>query len=363
MFRRTQNVIGGVTCAQLTCAVLLGITLKATDVSAQGSDVPQAVSPIDAPQAPSGPQAAAPSAPSAASAPGSAEREPAVTATPAAPPAPIALEAPAPPGASGGVSLQSVTLFPANADVRLAFTAEFGAFAVASHTIKFGRDGTTLDYVADGGQDNLFPFLRATGELHLVNRHAIVLLYQPLTVETDVILDDDLRVYDEVFPASAPLELKYGFDFVRASYLYDFLDAPDQELAIGGSLQLRDAVIDFARRDGSQLVSNRNVGPVPALKVRGRYTDDSGWFIGAEVDGIYAGLPVINGAEFPFEGALLDASVRAGVPLVGFANTFVNLRFLGGGARGTEQRASREGDGVTNNWLATVALTLGFEVR
>ena len=45
-------------------------------------------------------------------------------------------------------------------EVRLA--TEMGFVGVLAHTIQFGQQGTKFDYVADGGQDVLFPFRRMT---------------------------------------------------------------------------------------------------------------------------------------------------------------------------------------------------------
>ena len=41
---------------------------------------------------------------------------------------------------------------------------------------------------------------------------------------------------------------------------------------------------------------------------------------------------------------------------------FLNLRDIGGGARGTDE-PPEQGDGYTNNWLHTIALSLGVQVR
>ena len=68
-------------------------------------------------------------------------------------------------------------------EVRVA--TEMGFVGVLKHTIQFGREGTKFDYVADGGQDVLFPFRRMSAELHLKPRHTIILLYQPLDVRTE----------------------------------------------------------------------------------------------------------------------------------------------------------------------------------
>jgi hypothetical protein len=94
-------------------------------------------------------------------------------------------------------------------EVRLA--TELGFVGVLAHTIQLGQQGTKFDYVADGGQDVLFPFRRMSAELHLKPRHTIILLYQPLDVRTETYLVNPLVLDSDTFPAGTPMNLRYGF--------------------------------------------------------------------------------------------------------------------------------------------------------
>lgn len=240
--------------------------------------------------------------------------------------------------------------------VQLRTIAEVGMLAPLKHSIRYGAEGSRFDYLDEGGQDNLFPVFRFSAEVTLAARHTIILLYQPLNLETKVTAGRTLRFDDTTFAAGTPLDLRYGFDFWRVSYLYDFFADPDQELSLGGSLQIRNATIAFSAVDGSGRVDRRDIGPVPALKLRGRYHFDSGFWLGGEVDGIYAPVKYLNGGESDVEGAILDLSVRAGYRVVRGVDAFVNVRYLGGGAEGTG------GDGFTANWLHFLTATIGFEL-
>jgi len=241
---------------------------------------------------------------------------------------------------------------------------EIGFLGVAAHTIQFGQNGTPFDYVRYGGQDNLFLFERLTAELHINDRHEIVFLYQPLDVRTQAPLEETLRVYDQVFPTGTPMDFRYGFDFYRLSYMYDFLKDPDKELAVGLSGQIRNATITFSSQNGEYSRRNANIGPVPIIKVRGRLPLDSYSWLGAEVDGFYASSKLFNGANFDFTGSILDASLRYGLRLNESLDGFLNLRFLGGSAKGQSQyRAGLGDDGYTDNSLNTVTLSLGFYLK
>jgi hypothetical protein len=247
--------------------------------------------------------------------------------------------------------------------VQVRLGAELGLLAPLAHRIQFSRGNSRLDYLDEGGQDTLYLFARLTAELELARRHTITLLYQPLDLRSSVVAERDLTIDNVAFPQGTPLDLRYGFDFWRLSYLYDFFEQPGVELSIGGSMQLRNAYIVFTSADGTQRVSNRDIGPVPLFKLRGRYTWDSGFWLGGEVDGIYAPVKYLNGGKSDVVGALIDLSVRAGYRLSPAFDLFLNVRYLGGGAEGTSDDSSATGDGYTSNWLHFLTVSVGTEVH
>jgi hypothetical protein len=248
-------------------------------------------------------------------------------------------------------------------DTHLRLHAELGTLTALSHTIQYGQDGTEFDYVDEGGQDVLFPFARVSTDFDLSARHSLVLLYQPLDLRTQVTLQRDVRWDGVDFAAGTPVDIRYGFDFTRGSYLYDLKPGNERELAIGGSLQIRNANIEITSADGTLRSVNRDVGPVPLIKGRWRQPIRGEGWLGAEVDAAWAPIRYINGADSDVEGALLDASFRAGTELRPGVDAFVNLRYLGGGAVGTANGSTPPGDGYTDNWLQFASLSLGFSVR
>jgi hypothetical protein len=245
---------------------------------------------------------------------------------------------------------------------------EQGWVGVLAHTIQFGVDGTKFDYVRTGRQNILFPFQRFTTELHLKPRHTFVFLYQPLDIRTVATLDSGPLIVDtDTFAQGTPMNLRYGFDFYRVDWQYDLLPDEDRELAFGLGLQIRDASISFASQDGEQLRVYQDVGPVPVLRVRGRFPLGGGSWVAAEVDGFYAQGKFITGStnvESSFRGAILDASARYGLELTDWLDAFINARYVGGGASGQQvDPENARTDGYTDNWLGAVSLTLGFYVK
>lgn len=243
--------------------------------------------------------------------------------------------------------------------VWVALSAELGFVGVASHIVQLSEDGTRFDYTEDGGQDVLFPFTRLSAETTFARRHAVSFLYQPLELRGQTVFSRD-HVFDGLtFPEGTPVDSRYSFPFWRLRYLYDLADARRHELAFGGAMQIRDATIVFTSADGTLRRSRRGVGPVPVLSFRGRYGFESGWWLASEIDGIYAPISVINGSDNEVTGALLDASLRAGLALPLGIDAFVNLRYLAGGAVGDSEAETPGSDGYTKNWLHLVTVSLG----
>lgn len=236
--------------------------------------------------------------------------------------------------------------------------AELGFLAVLSNRIQFGRQGTYFDYQRYGGQDNLYFFVRLSIEAEIARQHNFTFLYQPLELDTRAQLATDLVVDEARFAKGTPMAFKYGFPFYRFSYMYDLFHDDRRELAIGLSAQIRNATIEFATADGEVLKSYRNIGFVPLIKSRGRYTFGNGLFIGHEIDAIYAPVRGFNGSDNEVTGALVDASLRVGLALPLKSEAFLNVRYLAGGATGQSDPEDFS-DGRTKNWLQFLTVSLG----
>jgi len=248
-----------------------------------------------------------------------------------------------------------------DSDIAIRAVAEIGYLGVLSHKVQFSNSGTYFDYRDQGGQDVLFPLSRLSIELDYNKRNTLVFLYQPLRLESQVLLKNDLVVDDLIFPASTSVKLLYNFPFYRLSYLRELLpNNTKYKLALGGTLQIRNATISFESSDGSRFRTNRDVGLVPALKVKSRAELNEKFYLEFEADGIYAPVSYLNGSDNEVVGAILDASLRTGIKVNDPMNMFLNLRYLGGGAVGTSDNNEGPGDGYVRNWLHFSIVSLGF---
>lgn len=238
--------------------------------------------------------------------------------------------------------------------------AELGFLTVLDHDIRLGSDGTDIDYRVDGGQGNLFFFARLAVEFDIWREHHITFLYQPLELTSEATLRRDLRIDGLDYAAGTPVRFFYGFPFFRVSWDYNVLQGPDELLAFGLGLQLRNAEISFQSLDGELYRTRNDVGPVPLLRARGRFPIDR-FFVGFEADGFYAPISILNGSDTEVTGAILDASLRFGWRVVDHADVFLNLRYIAGGAVG-DSDPTPTSDGRQENWLHFMTLSLGATI-
>ncbi|MBN2443172.1 MAG: hypothetical protein JXJ04_17560 [Spirochaetales bacterium] len=253
-----------------------------------------------------------------------------------------------------------------NEAIKLRFGYEKGTLKFLHHTIQIGDGGTDFNYIEQGGQEILFPFERFTADLFLFKNNRLSFLYQPLTIETTTKFYDDVIIDDVTFAAGTIVNMKYGFPFYRVTYSYQFHPLSNLEIGTGLAFQLRNASITFASADGVNATSSQNVGPVPALHVNCLYSFLPGVYVYFEATGLYASSAIINGADFEFEGSILDTSLRFGAMITKNMTTYLNVRFLGGSAKGTSEysndRWSESRERYTSNYLAFSTISLGIEL-
>lgn len=243
--------------------------------------------------------------------------------------------------------------------------AEVGFTSVLAHQIQLGNSGTNFDYVKEGGQDVLFPTFRFSIEMDVNKKNTFIILYQPLRIETQAVLQNNTMFNGVLFPANTGVKALYNFPFYRFSYLRELLPNNEKfKLALGLTLQIRNATISFESNDGLLYTDNRGTGPVPALKIRTKYNFSPKFYTEFEADGIYAPVSYLNGSDNEIVGAILDASLRFGAEMTDFSNIFLNFRYLGGGATGTDTGADVwPGDGYVKNWLNFFNVSAGFVIK
>lgn len=259
--------------------------------------------------------------------------------------------------------------------VKLIPRYETGFAAVLLHEYQSGASGTRFNFLTQGGQDTLYPYQRFTLDAVIGGQNIVTFLYQPLTLKSSTVVDrngsnggNPLVVDGVSFAAGTPLDINYGFDFWRASWMYDFAPEPQTILAAGLSLQVRNASIVFGSADGNQRSIQQNIGPVPILKARAASWLTREFNLDFEVDGFYASSAFFNGSGKPFKGWIWDASLTAKTRFIPGSTAFVAVRTIGGGAEGNNaysyvSSTTSTPGGFTWNNLATAAVTFGFTLE
>lgn len=238
--------------------------------------------------------------------------------------------------------------------------ADFGFLGVLQHDYQQGDPGSTFDFRGEGAQDVLFQVSRYIVNVDLAERHRLSFVYQPLELRTRERLGRAILVDGTPYAAGQDMQFTYGFPFYRATYAYTAWQNESTRFAFGGGLQIRNATIEFAHADGTNLTTERNVGPVPLLHVSVRHDLGSGVWFEADADGIYAPVKYLNGNDNGVEGAILDANVRLGVDVGLHVAPFINVRYLGGGAEGAGDEDNLD---YTSNWIQFLILSLGAELH
>ena len=242
---------------------------------------------------------------------------------------------------------------------------DLGFLGVQNHRLMLSRDNTFFDYLKDGAQDNLFKFERYTLNINFTNSDRLKLLYQPLRIETKVTLKDDLLVENVLFPRATPMALTYNFPYYRASYLWDLIASRDLWIGLGGGIQARNATITFADLAGSQLVSVRDVGPVPLFSAAIEAYLGASYRLHFDVEGNYANTSFINGDDDDgVRGAILDTALSVSFQPSEHLQVISSLRYIGGGAEGQSDEAdTASGDGYASNWIDVAAFSAGVSYQ
>jgi hypothetical protein len=114
------------------------------------------------------------------------------------------------------LTLLGLTLLARAEEARYTIHAEGGFLAALKHDIQFGKNGTYFSYDRDGGQDTLFAVQRFSLD-RKQGKHILTLLYQPLELQAQVKLRNDLLMDGAFFPAGSAIITRYSFPFYRAS--------------------------------------------------------------------------------------------------------------------------------------------------
>lgn len=237
---------------------------------------------------------------------------------------------------------------------------EYGFISVLQHKSQWGKNNPEFNYVKDGGQNLLFPTWRAEVGVVTSKKHMFGFLYQPIFAETEVVLENELKLDDVTFPKGTDLLVTYDFPFYRFSYWYLVSASESMNLWVGGGLQLRNANIKFRDRSGTNAFRTSSLGPVPLLNVLMDNKLTKRISFRTAATGFWAPIKYLNGGKTDVNGWIYEVEMQSRLMLEEGWGCYSGLRILGGGAIGNAKTKRISGGTYNKDILLTTSLTAGI---
>jgi hypothetical protein len=145
------------------------------------------------------------------------------------------------------------------------------------------------------------------------------LLYAPLKFEGSKIFSKDINFSGVNFLKDQNTEARYQFNSYRATYFYDAISKKKILFRFGGTLKVRDALVEL--KQGGQKKFKKNTGVVPLLYLYSKYKFDNNVLFTFDFDGLMAP-----------QGRAFDFALMAGYQFFPSFNLHLGYRMLEGGA-------------------------------
>ena len=151
-------------------------------------------------------------------------------------------------------------------NAQLIIDIESGAVFTGYNNVRIPGDvGTLFSLKTDlNAQPNAFIRIRAGYTIK--SRHTISLLYAPLIVKSNGIINKQIDFEGVTFQPNTALNASYKFNSYRITYRYDIVKREKFEFGLGFTAKIRDAEIALNRE--GLAASKKNLGFVPIINFR-----------------------------------------------------------------------------------------------
>jgi hypothetical protein len=195
---------------------------------------------------------------------------------------------------------------------------ELGGVSTLNNDVRIPNPGGTRFDMQGLTGDGPDLFGRATLDYDW-GRHGLRGSYQPLRTEGTGTLPGTTLFAGGSFAGGVATEGRYRFDTWRATYRYTVWDTGAFRLRLGGTVLVRDALVEL--RQGATRAQDSNVGVVPLLHAAAEWRVAPRWTLLAEADALAAP-----------QGRAIDLALRAAYDLSDRWQLTGGLRMLEGGA-------------------------------
>lgn len=197
-----------------------------------------------------------------------------------------------------------------------------------SVNLELGQANNTFNKVKIDGEDgtrfNLRPSLDQTSyyRLSLIKKfnspHGIRLLYAPLKFSGEKRFSRDISFNGVEFQGGEKTKTEYQFNSYRGTYFYEVVAKKNFLLRLGGTLKVRDALIELKQNDRKKF--KKNTGLVPLIYAFSEYKWDNDLRFALDFDGLMAP-----------QGRAFDVGLMAGYYFSPSFQVDVGYRILEGG--------------------------------
>jgi hypothetical protein len=204
---------------------------------------------------------------------------------------------------------------PANASTGL--NLELGRATNSYNQVKIdGQDGTRFNLapVLDSVQYHRLSFVTK-----LNSRHGVRFLYAPLKFSGQKRFSKDINFNGVTFLAGENTKTEYQFNSYRGTYFYELLTSENYFLRLGGTLKVRDALVELKQNNRKKF--KKNTGIVPLVYLYSEYKWSNDFLVAFDFDGLMAP-----------QGRAFDVALLAGYKFSPAFQVNLGLRMLEGGA-------------------------------
>lgn len=168
--------------------------------------------------------------------------------------------------------------------------------AITTVNLEFGEAHNTLNQAQIDGESgtkfNLRPALNSVtyNRLSLIHKFksasGVRFLYAPLRFNGDKVFQNDISFNGVNFPQGIKTQVEYQFNSYRGTYFRELVSSRNLLLRIGGTLKIRDALIELEQED--RIKAKKNTGVVPLLYLYSKYKLENNILFTLDFDGLMA---------------------------------------------------------------------------
>jgi len=147
---------------------------------------------------------------------------------------------------------------------QLTLDVESGAATFGYNDVRIPGAGGTGFSISDELDHPVQPYFRGRVQVDLGQRHSILALYAPLTINSQGSFDRTIVFEGQSFDANTPTDVSWKFNSYRLTYQFNIVAKDNLTLALGLTGKIRDARIALSNANAS--AEKTNVGFVPLIR-------------------------------------------------------------------------------------------------